>query len=79
MKVASIQEPNKAFVVKDDKYQELTLKETLEKEVLKAVMVPLIISPTAGLTACIVGSGGMTSWVITSRLGEDGPKLASLQ
>ena len=35
---------NKAFREKDDKYQEWTMKETREKKVGKAVMVPLIIS-----------------------------------
>ena len=44
VKVTSTADMNKAFMEKDDKYREWTTKETLEKKVGKAVMVPLIIS-----------------------------------
>ena len=35
---------NEAFKEKDDRYRDWTTKETREKKVAKAVMVPLIIS-----------------------------------
>ena len=44
VKVTSTDDMNKAFKEKDDKYREWATKETQEKKVEKAVMVPLIIS-----------------------------------
>mgnify|MGYP004554314851 CR=1 FL=1 len=44
VKVTSTESMNKAFKEKDDKYREWTTRETLEENVAKAVMVPLIIS-----------------------------------
>ena len=44
VKVTSTDQMNKAFNQKDDKFRELTTRETREKKVVMAVMVPLIIS-----------------------------------
>ena len=44
VKVTSTEDLNKAFKEKDDKYREWATRETREKKVAKAVMVPLIIS-----------------------------------
>ena len=44
MNVTSTEDMNKAFKEKDDKYREWATRETREKKVEKAVMVPLIIS-----------------------------------
>ena len=44
MKVISTDKMNEAFEEKDDKYRTWTVQETREKKVVKAVMVPLIIS-----------------------------------
>ena len=44
VKVTSTDDMGKAFKEKDEKYREWTTKETMEKKVAKAVMVPLIIS-----------------------------------
>ena len=44
VKVTSTDKMNKAFKEKDDKYREWAKQETREREVEKAVMVPLIIS-----------------------------------
>ena len=44
MKVTSTEKMNEAFREKDDKYQEWATRETREKKVSKAVMVPIIIS-----------------------------------
>ena len=44
VKVTSTDDMNKAFKEKDDKYRDWATKETREKKVEKAVMVPLIIS-----------------------------------
>ena len=40
MKITSTEEINKAFKEKDEKYREWATKETREKKVSKAVMVP---------------------------------------
>ena len=44
VKVTSTEKMNEAFNEKDEKYREWTTRETREKKVSKAVMVPLIIS-----------------------------------
>ena len=44
MKVTSTDKMNEAFKEKDEKYRERATKETREKKVAMAVMVPLIIS-----------------------------------
>ena len=44
VKITSTDNMNDSFNEKDDKYREWTIKETKEKKVVKAVMVPLIIS-----------------------------------
>ena len=44
VKITSTDQMNVAFKEKDDKYREWTTKETREKKVVMAVMVPLIIS-----------------------------------
>ena len=44
VKVTSTDKMNVAFKEKDEKYREWTTKETLEKKVGKAVIVPLIVS-----------------------------------
>ena len=44
MKVTSTDKLNEAFKEKDEKYREWTTRETREKKVGMAVMVPLIIS-----------------------------------
>ena len=44
VKVTSTDKLNEAFKEKDDKYREWTTRETREEKVVKAVMVPLIIS-----------------------------------
>ena len=44
MKVTSTDKMKEAFKEKDDKYREWATRETQEKKVGKAVMVPLIIS-----------------------------------
>ena len=44
MKVTSTEDMEKAFKEKDEKYREWATRETREKKVAKAVMVPLIIS-----------------------------------
>ena len=44
VKITSTDKMNEAFKEKDDKYWELATKETLEDKVVKAVMVPLIIT-----------------------------------
>ena len=44
VKVTSTDKMNETFKEKDEKYRELTTIETREKKVVKAVMVPLIIS-----------------------------------
>ena len=44
VKVTSSEDLNKAFREKDEKYREWATRETREKKVAKAVMVPLIIS-----------------------------------
>ena len=44
VKVTSMEDMEKSFKEKDDKYREWTTKETREKKVGKAVMVPVIIS-----------------------------------
>ena len=44
VKITSTDKMNEAFREKDEKYREWTTRETLEKKVMKAVMVPLIIS-----------------------------------
>ena len=44
MKITSTEDMNKAFKEKDDKYREWATQETREKKVVKAVMVPIIVS-----------------------------------
>ena len=44
VKVTSTDKKNEAFKEKDDKYREWATRETREKKVAMAVMVPLIIS-----------------------------------
>ena len=44
VKVITTEDSNKAFREKDEKYREWATRETREKKVAKAVMVPLIIS-----------------------------------
>ena len=44
MKVTSTEDMDEAFKEKDEKYREWATRETREKKVSKAVMVPLIIS-----------------------------------
>ena len=44
VKVTSTDKMNEAFKEKDEKYREWTMRETREKKVEKAVMVPIIIS-----------------------------------
>ena len=44
VKVTSTDKMNEAFKEKDEKYREWTIRETREKKVSKAVMVPLVIS-----------------------------------
>ena len=44
VKITSTDQMNKAFKEKDDKYREWATKDTREKKVVMAVMVPLIIS-----------------------------------
>ena len=44
VKVISTDKMNEAFKEKDEKYREWTPRETREKKVVKAVMVPLIFS-----------------------------------
>ena len=44
MKVTSTAQRNKVFMEKDDKTRDWALKETREKNVAMAVMVPLIVS-----------------------------------
>ena len=44
VKITSTDKMNEAFKEKDDKYREWTTKETRERKVVMAVMVPLIIS-----------------------------------
>ena len=44
MKITSTEDMNKAFNNKNDKYLKWTTMETKEKKVVKAVMVPLIVS-----------------------------------
>ena len=44
VKVTSTEDMEKAFKENDDKYQEWATRDTREKKVEKAVMVPLIIS-----------------------------------
>ena len=42
--VISSEEMRKGFKEKDDKYRERTTRETQEKRVMTAVMVPLVVS-----------------------------------
>ena len=44
VQITSSEDMNKAFNEKNDKYLKWTTKETKEKKVVKAVMVPLIVS-----------------------------------
>ena len=44
VKITSTEKMNDAFKEKDEKYREWATRETREKKVAKAVMVPLIIS-----------------------------------
>ena len=44
VKITSTEDMNKAFIEKNDKYLKWTTKETREKKVVQAVMVPLIVS-----------------------------------
>ena len=44
VQITSTDSMSKAFKEKEDKYREWTIRETREKKVAKAVMVPLIIS-----------------------------------
>ena len=44
MMVTSTERMSKAFIEKEEKYREWTTRETREKKVMKAMMVPLIVS-----------------------------------
>ena len=44
VKIASMEKMNESFKEKDDKYREWATKETREKKVVMAVIVPIIIS-----------------------------------